>query len=118
MSFLIGALIIAAIIAVVVHRGLQMKSLANDGTVGEGKVIEKLTRANSLGGRSAPYLRYEFNAANGLRYERKVAVGDEIYAAYEEGDPIDVVYLRDKPEINAAKYMVNLSREALKLPPL
>lgn len=118
MGFLIGALIIAAVIAVVVHRGLQMKNLANDGIVGEGKVIEKLRRVNNQGGVSAAYLRYEFNAANGLRYEKKVAVSEEISDGHEEGDPIDVVYLRNKPEVSAAKYMVNLSREALKLPPL
>jgi hypothetical protein len=117
-SFVIGVLIIAAIIAVFVHRGLQMKNLANKGVVGDGKVLEKLTRVNSQGGISSPYIRYEFRASNGLRYERKVSVGEEIYKSYEEGDHFDVVYLKNKPEVNAAKYMVNLSREALKLPPL
>ena len=118
MSFLIGAAIVAAIIAVIVHRGFQMKNLANDGVVGEGKVIKKSRRVNSQGGMSSAYLRYEFNAANGLRYEKKISVGEEVFDAYEEGDPIDVVYVRNKPEVNGAKYMVNLSREALKLPPL
>ena len=118
MSFLIGALIIAAIIAVVVHRGLQMKNLANDGVVGNGRVLEKYRRTTTRGGMAAPYLRYEFYAANGLRYERKISVGQEIYDSYAEGDPIDIVYLKNKPQVNAAKYMVNLSREALKLPPL
>jgi hypothetical protein len=118
MGFLIGALIIGAVIAVVVHRGLQMKNLANDGIVGEGKVLKKFKRLATKGGNSSPYLRYEFYATNGIRYERQISVGEEIYGSYEEGDAIDVVYLSDKPKVNAAKYMVNLSREALKLPPL
>jgi hypothetical protein len=118
MSFLIGALIIAAIIAVIVHRGLQMKNLAHDGVVAEGKVIEKSRRSGAKGKMSTGYLRYEFTAANGLRYERKIAVGEEIFETHEEGDTIGVVYLRNKPEVSAARYMVNLSREALKLPPL
>jgi hypothetical protein len=118
MSFLIGALIIAAIIAVLVQRGLQMKSLANEGVVGEGKIIKKSRRVNSQGSMSSAYLTYEFHAANGSRYERKVSVGDEVYDSHEEGDAIGVVYLEKKPEVNGARYMVNLSREALKLPPL
>jgi len=118
MAFLIGALIIAAIIAVWVHRGLQMKNLANDGIVGDGKVIEKFKRVNSQGGMASPYLRYEFYAANNIRYERKISVGEEIFDSYAENDPIEIVYLENKPKVNAAKYMVNLSREALKLPPL
>jgi len=118
MAFLIGALIVAAVIAVIVHRGLQMKNLANDGVVGDGKVIEKLRRVNSQGGMSSSYLRYEFYAPNGVRYERKVSVGEDIYDNHEEGDTIGIVYLEKNPRVNAAKYMVNLSREALKLPPL
>lgn len=118
MSFLIGALIVAAIIAVIVQRGLQMKSLANDGIVGEGKVIKKARRVNSQGGMSSAYLTYEFSAANGSRYERKVSVGEDIYDNHEEGDAIGIVYLEKNPKVNGARYMVNLSREALKLPPL
>ncbi|MDH5345641.1 MAG: hypothetical protein OEW59_07750 [Gammaproteobacteria bacterium] len=118
MGFLIGLVIVCAIIAVWVHRGLQMKKLAHDGVPAAGKVIEKSRRSTQPGKMSTGYLRYEFYAGNGLRYERKIAVGETIYANHEEGDAIDVVYVPDKPEISAAKYMVNLSREALKLPPL
>ena len=69
MNFLIGALIIVAIIAVKVHRGLQMKNLAHDGVVAEGEVVEKFKRARSRSGGASPYLRYEFYTFNGLRYE-------------------------------------------------
>lgn len=116
--FLIAALIIGGAIAVVVHRGLQMKKLAHDGVLAEGRVIEKPRRSNTQGRGGTGYLRYEFTAANGRCYERRVAVGEEIYAKYGEGDGIGVVYLPDDPKVNAARYMVNLSRQALKLPPL
>ena len=111
-------LFIAAFVAVVLHRGLQIKKLAHDGVVVEGKVINKSRRAGSQGKMSTPYLRYEFYAADGLRYEKNVAVGENVFESREEGDAIGVVYLEDKPKVNAARYMVNLSREALKLPPL
>ena len=115
---IVFVLFIGAFIAIVVHRGMQMKKLAHDGVVADGKVINKSRRAGAQAKMSTPYLRYEFYAANGFRYERNVAVGENVYESHEEGDAIGVVYLKDNPKVSAARYMVNLSREALKLPPL
>jgi hypothetical protein len=116
MSYLVGALIIGAIIFFVVKRGFQMKNLCHKGVPVEGKVIKKFRQQGK--GMSSPCLRYEFHSAGGQRIENKITVAEEIWDAHEEGSPIDIVYLEDKPAVNAAKHMVNLSREALKLPPL
>ena len=118
MSYLIGVVIVAAIIIFVMRRGLQMKDLAHKGVVGQGTVIKKFRQQSTSGSMASPCLRYEFNSARGHRVENKITVAEEIYEAHEEGDEIDIVYLEDKPEVNAAKYMVNLSRKALKMPPL
>jgi hypothetical protein len=119
MSWLIGAAIIAAVIFMIVRRGLQMKDLAHKGVVAEGTVIRKFRRGNATQVQtSAAYLRYEFKAPDGKRFERSVAVSEEVFETFEEGSKIDVVYVEGKPQVNGAKYMVNLSREALKLPPL
>lgn len=118
MSWLIGLAIIAAIGFVVVRRGFQMKDLANKGVVAQGKVIRKFKRTSTGGRASHAYLRYEFFTPDGQRFERSIAVGEEVFKAHEEGGAIDVVYVPEKPTVNGAKYMVNLSREALKLPPL
>ena len=95
-----------------------MKDLANKGIVAEGKVIKKFRRTTTQGKTSAAYLRYEFATPSGEMLERSIAVAEKIFEEYEEGDSIDVVYVPGKPSVNGAKYMVNLSREALKLPPL
>ena len=118
MSYLIGALIIAAIIFFAAKRGFQMKDLCHKGVLVEGKVIKKFRQQGKGGAMASPCLRYEFYSAGGQRIENKMTVGEDIWDAFEEGSSIDIVYLEDKPGVNGAKYMVNLSREALKLPPL
>ncbi len=118
MSWVIGAAIIAAVIFIIVRRGFQMKDLAHNGVVAQGTVIKKFRRGSGSRPQAHAYLRYEFLAPTGKRLERSIAVGEEVFEQYEVGSKIDIVYVRNKPEVNAAKYMVNLSREALKLPPL
>ena len=118
MTYLVGALIIGAIIFFAAKRGFQMKDLCHKGVLVEGKVIKKFRQQGKGGSMASPCLRYEFHSAAGQRIENKITVAEEIWETFEEGSPIDIVYLEDKPAVNAAKYMVNLSREALKLPPL
>lgn len=118
MTWLIGGLIIVAIIVMVVRRGLQMKDLAHKGVVAKGRVVRKFRRTQAQGKHTSGYLEYEFTSALGQRHKRAIAVSEGVYGSHEEGDDIDVVYLPDRPQVNGARYMVNLSREALKLPPL
>jgi len=118
MKWLIPVAIILGVIFMIVRRGLQMKNLAHHGVVGQARVEKKFSRQSGSGGMSATYLRYEFHGPDGQLYSNKISVSLEIYEQYEENDSIDIVYLEDKPGVNAARYMVNLSREALKLPPL
>ena len=118
MSWLIGLAIVAAVILMIVRRGFQMKNLAHDGVVASGTVIKKFRRGNSTNPQSHAYLRYRFETPGGDSFERSIAVSEEIYEQHEEGGSIDVVYVLGNPKVNGAKYMVNLSREALKLPPL
>jgi hypothetical protein len=118
MTTILGITLIVAIIIFAIHRGLQMKNLAHRGVLIEAKVIKKFRKTSGRGAKSSPCLKYDFLAPTGQRIERTIAVAEGIYEQYEEGAKIDVVYLPDKPQVNGAKYMVNLSREALKLPPL
>lgn len=118
MGLWIALAILAAIIAVIVRRGLQMKALAQNGVPGQAEIVLKHRRRTSAGHQTAGYLKYQFDAPLGQTLTNRIAVSEEIFARYEVGDPIEIVYLPDKPGINGAKYMVNLSRKALKLPPL
>lgn len=117
MGFWIGAAIVGAFIGVWVWRGLQMKALANAGVAGQAEVIQKTRRRGSPGHQTAGYIKYRFLSPDGKTLTNRIAVSEKIYSEYDEGESIDIVYLPDRPGVNAARYMVNLSRKALKLPP-
>ena len=118
MGFWMVAAIVLAFIAVMVWRGLQMKSLAQHGVAGTAQVVQKFRRRSRAGHQAAGFIKYRFAAPNGQQFTNRIAVSEQIYNEYSEGQSIDVVYLPDKPAVNGARYMVNLSRKALKLPPL
>ena len=118
MGFWIGAAILLAIIAVFVRRGLQMKSLAHHGVLGQAEVVQKMRSRSSAGHQTAGFITYRFGAPNGQQLSKRIAVSEQIYSEYNEGDSIEIVYLEDRPATNATRYMANLSRKALKLPPI
>ena len=118
MGFWIGTAILVALIAVWVWRGLQMKALANSGVVGQAEIIQKTRRRSSAGHQTAGFIKYRFLAPDGKALTNRIAVPEKIYSEYDKGESIDIVYLQDRPGVNAARYLVNLSRKALKIPPL
>jgi hypothetical protein len=118
MGFWIVAVVALAFVAVVAWRGLQMKSLAHEGVVGKAEVVQKTRRQGVRGHQSTGFIKYRFEAPNGQKFSNRIAVSEQVYSEYAEGQSIDIVYLLDRPNVNAARYMVNLSRKALKLPPI
>ncbi len=118
MGFWIAAALVLAIIVVLVRRGLQMKALANAGVVGTAEVIQKTRRRSSSGHQTAGFIKYRFVAPDGQQLTNRIAVSEKIFSEHDLGEQIDIVYLEDRPNVNAARYLVNLSRKALKLPPL
>ncbi len=117
-SIAIGLVIVALIVIVIARRAMQVTKLAHDGVATEGKVIKKFRSHGSGVSNSAPYLRYESRGPAGRRHEYKICTTEEFWEAHEIGDTIEIVYAKSNPSISGAKYMVNQSREALKLPPL
>lgn len=114
----IGFLIVLAIVAVIVFRGWQMTRLTHHGVAAEGSIIEKGRSHSSQGGISQPWLRYEYRGPDGQRYEYRIHTTEEFWNTHEVGDPIEIAYVRSKPSVSGARYMVNQLRETLKLPPL
>lgn len=112
------ALIFVGMVGTWVVRGFQMKSLANEGVVVSGEIVDKRRSGAGANSRSAPYLKYAYVGPDGQRHELRAAVAESVYAEHEIGDAFDVVCLPDKPSVAGPKYLVDLSREALKLPPL
>lgn len=117
MGFWIVAGVVLAFIAVLAWRGLQMKSLAHEGVVGTAEVLRKTRRQGARGHHTTGFIKYRFEAPNGQQFSNRIAVSEQVYSEHTEGQRIDIVYLPDRPNVNAARYMVNLSRKALKLPP-
>ena len=116
LSIFVPVSIIGWMVIYTVRRAFQMKALAHGGVVIEGRVIKKFRQTGSTP--RHPYLRYDYITPTGQRYEHKIAVSEEVWETYEVGDPIEIVYVPNRPSVSAAKYMVNLSRQALKMSPL
>ena len=100
----------------VMRRGFQMKALAHHGVRVQGTVIKKFRRGS--GGQSAPYIRYEYNDSVGSSHQHKIVVSEAFWEQHEKGQPIEIVYVPDKPSISSARYLVDQARQTLKLPPL
>ena len=118
MGLWIGVAILLAMIAILVWRGLQLKVLAHKGVLGQAGIVQKYRRRTSAGHQTAGYLKYQFETPQGRTLTNRIAVSEEVFSKYQVGDTIDIVYLEDKPSVNGAHYMVNLSRKTLNLPPL
>ncbi len=113
---LLGFFLMALLVG---RRAFEMKDLAHKGLAVRGRVTGKFRqRGASANMPSSPCLRYEYQGLDGNRYEYKSLVTESEWEAHEEGGPIEIVILPGKPSVSAPKYLVNLSREALKLPPL
>jgi hypothetical protein len=112
------ALIVVALVVTVAMRGQQMKKLAHEGVVLAGKVIERRRAGTGKAGRAHAFIRYEYFPPGGHRFEHRSAVSEGVFAQYQEGAAIDIVYLPSKPSVSSPKFLVDASRQALKLPPL
>jgi len=117
MGFWIVGAIVLIIVGVLLRRGLQMKALAQGGVAARAEVIQKSRRHSRTGQQTAGYIKYRFLTPDGKQLTNRITVSEQIYSEYQEGEHIDIVYLEDRPAVNAARYMVNLTRKALKLPP-
>ena len=92
-------------------RGRELKMLMQDGVPVTGAVKRKLSFNSPKGGRRY-YLWYEFRPDSGKTYGRKIAVDAADFDRYEDGDPIDLIYLPGNPSISAARTMVDAVRSS------
>lgn len=103
-------LFVAASIYFIVKRGLELKDLAKRGEPIQGRIVNKFKRGNKVRNK---FLKYEFTTPTGKLITRSSMVSDGVWQQYAENDPIELVYLSDKPQVCSPKYLVDLSREAL-----
>jgi len=111
-GLLVGLLFVGVMIWRVVRRGYQMRDLVQRGIPVTGEVVNKVKFHGSSGIRSR-YLRYRFRAADGNQYSHKINISSSENEKYQEGRPIELVYLPDNPKVSATAAMVEMVRDAM-----
>lgn len=114
MTYLLPVVIIVvAMIAVLVWRGRQFGELARRGIDVQGTVVSKFrTHAKGPGWRGRR-MAFTYRGPDGVEYRRAASVSVGKWNEFEEGGPIQLVCLPDKPGVSAPKWLVEEARKAL-----
>ena len=100
--------IIAVMITVMIRRALQIKKLAQEGSLGKATITQK-----KRGQKGRTRLHYEFQAPTGEIIKKHSLVSEKIYEESQVGQELEVYYLLNNPKVIAPKYMVDQAREAM-----
>ncbi len=114
-SFLMWLMVPAAVIYTiyrVIKRGYEVNLLAERGV--DGKAWLKHKQLFRRRGTSTRRLIYVFKGPDGKNYKRHSLVDEDEFNAVQENSEIDIVYLPNRPKVNAPKPMVELIRETKK----
>lgn len=111
-TFAIGLLFVAVMAWQVVRRGFQMRDLVQHGLPVTGTVVSKVAFRGKSRVRSH-HLRYTSSAPDGHEYSHRIAISSAENEKYQEGDPIELMYLPNNPKVSATAQMVQMSRRAL-----
>lgn len=107
---------LAVAVWVLVQRSGEVKALAERGLPITGRVVAK--HARHARGSAGRYRRIKlaYEPPEGGRHERWISATRQEWEALHEGEPVDLVYLEDRPAVFATLRLVNLAREAKGLP--
>ena len=108
-----GVMVIAVVVGVglMVRRGLEMKKLAQEGQNVQATVLKKARVLRK--GSNPPAITYEFQDSFGKSHQRRIFVSESFYQQHQEGGKIEVVYLLEKPDVNAARALVQEVKKVL-----
>lgn len=95
----------------VAKRGFEFKKLCESGLETKATIVTKTSVR--VGKKRRPALTYEFNDPMGTTQRRRVYVTQAVYDLSQEGASTAVVYLPEKPSVNALKSDVDAARRAL-----
>lgn len=107
-------LIFAAIIALAVRRGLEMRQLCEQGIRTTGRVAEKRSLSGAGAGAKQKKIVIHYQDQAGLSHSRTSSIPLSVFEQYAVNDRIEVVYLPTNPSISAPGYLVDQCREALR----
>ncbi len=89
-------------------RARQVHELVQHGLPVTGTITRRWKRR---GKRRRPFVAYEYSVS-GRSYRHSMALGQDEYEGFAEGQPIALRYLPDKPHISATEKIVGQSRQA------
>ena len=97
----------------VFSRGHELNALVEQGVTVTGYVESLKEVLRSRVGTNQLSLTYRFQDASGQEHRKRLKVFSREFAGCAKGDPLEVVYLREKPEVNATRKVVDEMRSAL-----
>lgn len=107
-------LFIIAFIGIAVWRGRQFGALACHGVTVPGTVVKKFRSGSADGELSrGRRIAFTYRGPDGQEYRRAASVTLGKWHELEEGMPIEVVCLPDRPGVSAPAWLIALAREAL-----
>lgn len=118
MAYLFGAAFFGLFSVLITLWLFRQWRLAKEGVVVRGRVVRKIMTLGKAPGSLAGLIKYDFLTPRGQYVEKSVVVGEAVLINCQEGDDIDVVYLKDNPQISGTRHTVDVARATLKLPPI
>lgn len=99
-------------IASFVWRGQQLRKLVESGVPTQG-TVERIWSYSGAASVRNFRLRYAFHAPDGHRYSRAISITAGEKTHYREGQSVEIIYLPEKPGVNALSTLVDQARQAL-----
>jgi len=106
-------LFIAAFLGIVIWRGRQVGALARRGVTVQGTVVRKFRTGSGNAGSRGRRIAFTYRGPDGQEYRRAASITMSKWAELEEGGPIELVCLPDKPGVSAPAWLIGHARKAL-----
>ncbi|HOB12764.1 MAG TPA: hypothetical protein PKN09_00810 [Novosphingobium sp.] len=114
-TLLILALLMAlAFVGNLVWRGLQFARLAHEGARANATVVRKFRTGAGGPGSRGRRIAFQYTGPDGRDYRRAATIALAKWQGLEEGHPLEIYILPDKPGISAPAWLVDAARDALK----
>lgn len=102
----------AAFIGIAVWRGRQFGELARRGVPVTGQVVKKFRTGSGKAGAKGKRIAFTYRGPDGAEYRRAASIVTSKWREFEEGSPIELVCLPDKPGVSAPAWLVEDARKA------
>lgn len=106
--------VIVALIGLLVWRGRQVGELARRGQSVQGTVVRKFRTGMGNAGSMGRRIAFTYRGPDGREYRRAASITTSKWMDLEEGGPIELVFLPDKPGVSAPAWLIDHARQALR----